>query len=162
MYKSCLMSLRIFSIGIFFLTFTMIYSGCRTDGCTDYTAANFDDQADTDDGTCTYYRDGLLGTYAVNGTVVCDTAGSDSWDNKYFIVTADPSSTTKIKLDFSGNVTLTVNVAGPHFLSIEPTMTSVANYSGSGTYDTIAKTIDLSVTDISSTDQCHYTVHGSR
>ncbi len=42
---------------------TVSYTSCKQEGCTDSLANNFDDKADTDDGTCTYDRDAFIGTY---------------------------------------------------------------------------------------------------
>ncbi|MFK8038273.1 MAG: hypothetical protein AB8B74_08295 [Crocinitomicaceae bacterium] len=38
---------------------------CNKKGCIDVLASNFDKEANTDDGTCTYSQDQYIGTYSV-------------------------------------------------------------------------------------------------
>ena len=164
--KNFLTSLRIFSIGIFSLAFTMIYTGCKKDGCTDSTATNFDNEADKDDGTCAYNRDGLIGTYSVDGPVVCDLSGSFSYDNEIFTITKDPSATNKVKMDCAGGYIVTVVVTGSGTFTIEPfthtLQSGPATVTGSGTFSSNAKTFNLNLNSDETNDNCQYTLQGSR
>ena len=41
-------------------------TSCKKEGCTDTVAENFNEDAKTDDGTCSYQHDAFLGNYTVD------------------------------------------------------------------------------------------------
>lgn len=68
---------------------SVTYTGCKQDGCTDVDANNYDEKADTDDGTCTYDYEQFVGTYTTTSPCV----SGASWNT-----TIAGSSTSKKKV----------------------------------------------------------------
>jgi hypothetical protein len=62
-------------IGLVFAIAVLVMS-CKKEGCTDSTAANYNQDAKVDDGTCAYQRDGFIGTYVVSETCTYEDNGS--------------------------------------------------------------------------------------
>lgn len=85
---------------------TISLTSCKTDGCTDPTATNYDDKADNDDGTCTFERDLFLGTYN-NIIESCDNISPSA---PYSItISASSSNTVTVNISNFGNTSVTVN-----------------------------------------------------
>jgi hypothetical protein len=102
----------------------MAATGCKTDGCTDPNAVNFDSEADNNDGSCQFEgevvfwyneaaADGLIDfgsnslTFYVDGAVVGSTAANVFWTagpacgaNGSITVTRDLGNTTNIALPY--------------------------------------------------------------
>lgn len=47
---------------------TLVFLGCKTQGCTESTAVNFDSSADEEDFSCRYWEDEYEGWYTVTDT----------------------------------------------------------------------------------------------
>jgi len=56
--------LRVVGITALLIVGVSAFQSCNREGCTDATANNFDDKADSDDGSCTYDRDAFIGSYS--------------------------------------------------------------------------------------------------
>lgn len=82
-------NLRLIGLTILAGTMTLTYSGCKKEGCTDTDANNYDEKADTDDGTCTYDSEKFIGVYT--STSPCVAGGS--WNTT---ISASSSSKTKV------------------------------------------------------------------
>lgn len=74
-------------LGTFMICNLLVISSCRKDknGCTDQDAINFDAEADSNDGTCSYIRDKYVGNY--EGFKICQIYTSDS----AFVFSISPS-----------------------------------------------------------------------
>ena len=85
---------------------TISLTSCKTDGCTDPTATNYDDKADNDDGSCTYERDLFLGTY----NNIIETCTGVNPSAPYSIsITASSTNTVTVNISNFGNVDVTVD-----------------------------------------------------
>ncbi len=103
-------NLRFIGLAILTSAMTLTYTGCKTEGCTDPTATNYDEKADDDDGSCTYERDAFIGTYN-NSTDNCISGTS-------FNMTIDEGagSTNQITINnfggFGSSISITGTVSG--------------------------------------------------
>ncbi len=113
-----------FKAFLVFAALAVAISGCKTEGCTDANAVNFDADADTNDGSCkfegsvvfwygentanellafgstslTYYVDGIVvGSSAAN---VFWTAGPDCGQNASITVTKDLGNATNLSFSY--------------------------------------------------------------
>ncbi len=126
-------------------------SSCKDDpvkGCTDPEAENYNNDADEDDGTCTYARDKFIGNFQANENC---TSGNWSWTMN---VTESASSVSSIVLqnlgDFGEGVLATVN--GDN-LSINDTKNGIT-FSGTGSISGNTLTIIYTASNSSGTDNC--------
>jgi len=62
-------------------------SSCKKEGCTDLDALNFDIEANSDDGSCTFQSQSFVGTYNVTGYAVDQTFGDTTIQAYQFIIT---------------------------------------------------------------------------
>ena len=139
-------------------TFTL--TSCKTEGCTDPTATNYDEKADDDDGSCTYERDALLGTYTVNGTVDCDVTPDENVPAKPLVIATSSVATNKIALTYEG-ITLTCTVSGSTFVVDSQTVGGFA-YSGQGSVLGNLISLDLTEYDSVIPESCIYSLDGTR
>lgn len=139
---------------------TVSYTSCKQEGCTDATATNFDDKADTDDGSCTYDRDALIGTYSVSGNISCGVTGSTTVTGSSFTIGKSTVSTNKIIITFSG-VSLTCTVSGSGFTIDNQTVSGFA-YTGNGNVSGNALNVTINEFDASIPETCIFTLNGTR
>ncbi len=109
---------------------TISLTSCKTDGCTDPTASNYDEDADNDDGSCTingcmdatatnfnikatnddgscsYERDLFLGTY---NNIIETCSGILPSDPYTMSISASGSNTVSVTISNFANVSVTVN-----------------------------------------------------
>ena len=138
----------------------LTYTGCNKDGCTDATATNFDDKADTDDGTCTFERDALIGTYSVSGNINCSQTGTTAVSGSTFVIANSTVSTNKIIITFLG-VSLTCTVSGSAFTVDNQTLSGFA-YTGNGNVAGNALNVTINEEDAGFPETCIFTLNGSR
>ena len=133
---------------------------CTINGCTDATATNFNIKATNDDGTCSFERDALIGSYTVNGTIICPVSGNGTLSNLPLVIAESVSGTNKIVVTFAG-VTLTCTVSGTTFTVINET---IGGFSYTGNGNVVGNTINLTINeyDQSIPETCVYTLNGSR
>ncbi len=165
---------------------TVSLTSCKTDGCTDPTATNYDEKADNDDGSCiingctdataTNFNikatndDGtcaytLIGSYNVSGTVNCGiSADGNIAPNTSLVITSSSAGTDKIALNFGGN-TLICTKSGLSFIIDNQTITTDGvdfTYSGNGSLT--GKAINLTINEYDSDllETCVYSINGVR
>jgi hypothetical protein len=139
---------------------TVSYTSCKQEGCTDATATNFDDKADTDDGSCAYERDALLGSYSVSGTVNCGVTGNDALTGVTFTIAKSTVATNKIIITFSG-VSLTSTVSGSGFTIDNQTVSGFA-YTGNGNVAGNALNVTINEFDAAIPETCIFILNGTR
>jgi hypothetical protein len=140
---------------------TISLTSCKTDGCTDPTATNYDDKADNDDGTCTFERDLFLGTYN-NIIESCDNISPSA---PYSItISASSSNTVTVNISNFANTDVTVNgtVSGTNltipsqtFTDIDGTFILAGNGSTNATGTTLTMSYSYSQDGVTST--CSFT-----
>jgi hypothetical protein len=79
-------------------------TSCSTEGCTDDTATNYDEKADEDDGSCTYERDAIIGTYN-NSTDNCISGNSFN-----MTISAGAAATNQISISNFGGFGSSISV----------------------------------------------------
>jgi hypothetical protein len=85
---------------------TISLTSCKTEGCTDPTATNYDEKADTDDGSCTFERDLFLGTY---NNIIETCSGIDPSSPYSITISASSSNTVSVNISNFGNASVTVD-----------------------------------------------------
>jgi hypothetical protein len=136
------------------------YTSCKTDGCTDATATNYDDKADNDDGSCTFERDALIGSYGVSGTVNCGVTGTGAVTGVTFVIAESTVATNKIIITFNG-ISLTCTVSGSGFTIDNQTVSGFA-YTGNGNVAGNALNVTINEFDASIPETCVFTLNGTR
>ncbi len=148
---------------ILFLSVAVVLSSvtsCSKEGCTDSMANNYSSKAKKDDGSCTFDRDAVIGSYLVNGTVNCDLSGSNSFSNEIITITASSTAKNKVVLNLDGMIlTLTVNGTS---LTIDNQSISGFNYSGSGQLNGNTITLNISEYYVQDDETCIYNVTGNK
>jgi hypothetical protein len=139
-------------------TFTL--TSCKTEGCTDPTATNYDEKADDDDGSCTYQRDALIGTYTVSGTVNCDITEDDNVPSTPLVIATSSIATNKIALTYEG-ITITCTVTGSTFVVDNQT---VGGFSYTGQGSVLGNLISLVMNEYDPLidETCIYDLDGTR
>ena len=84
-----------------FVAAVFTLSSCKKEGCTDLDATNFELDANSDDGSCTYQAQSFVGTYNVTGIKVDQTFGDTTLQNYQLIITH--SGLTTISISNLGN-----------------------------------------------------------
>lgn len=153
-------SLRLFGLVILAGTMTLTQTGCKKEGCTDSIATNYDEKADDDDGTCTYERDALIGSYTVSGTIACGVTSNGTVSGSSLIITESTASKSKIVVSVFG-VSLTCTVAGSSF-TIDNQTVSGYDYTGNGSVNGNTINVTINEYDVSVPETCVYTLNGSR
>ncbi|MEX1189665.1 MAG: hypothetical protein WED33_10435 [Bacteroidia bacterium] len=153
-------NLRFIGLAILTTAMTLTYTGCKTEGCTDPTATNYDDKADDDDGSCTYERDALIGSYTVSGTIACGVTGGGTVSGSSLTITESTASTSKIVVAVF-DVSLTCTVAGSSF-TIDNQTISGFDYTGNGNVSGNTINVTVNEFDNSIPETCVYTLNGSR
>lgn len=153
-------NLRFIGLAILTSAMTLTYTGCKTEGCTDPTATNYDDKADDDDGSCTYERDALIGSYSVSGTIACGVTSGGTVSGQSLNITESTASTSKIVIQFSG-ISLTCTVAGTSF-TIDNQTVDGYDYTGNGNVNGNTINITINEYDVSIPETCIFTMNGSR
>jgi hypothetical protein len=145
-----------------FLVFfsTMILSSCAKEGCTDSMANNYSSKAKNDDGSCSYDRDAVIGSYLANGTVNCDVSGSDSFSNATVSITASSTAKNKVVMNLDGML-LTLTVSGTS-LTIDNQSISGFTYSGTGQLNGNILTLTMTEYDVQNDETCIYNVTGNK
>jgi hypothetical protein len=125
---------------------TLFASSCKKEGCTDLDALNFDIEANTDDGSCTYQSQNFVGTYNVTGYAVDQTFGDTTIQAYQFIITH--AGGTGISISNLGNTSLNFNATiKNNQLNIPIQLKNVVeSYSGSGVIS--GTTINLQYNEI--------------
>ena len=120
------------TIGLILLALTVSISSCKKEGCTDLDALNFDIEANSDDGSCTFQSQSFVGTYNVTGYAVDQTFGDTTIQAYQFIVTH--TGGTGISISNLGNTSLNFNATIKNSqLNIPLQIKNVVeSYSGSG------------------------------
>jgi hypothetical protein len=135
---------------------------CIINGCTDATATNFNIKATNDDGTCAYT---LIGSYNVSGSIVCGSSGSDPIpQNTSLSITNSSAGTDKIALNFAG-LTLICTKAGLSFIIDNQTLNIGGFdyiYSGNGSLTGKAINLTINEFDTDLLETCVYSINGVR
>ena len=79
-----------------FVAAVFTLSSCKKEGCTDLDATNFELDANSDDGSCTYQAQSFVGTYNVTGIKVDQTFGDTTLQNYQLIITHSGQTTISI------------------------------------------------------------------
>ncbi|MEZ5173933.1 MAG: hypothetical protein R2850_10630, partial [Bacteroidia bacterium] len=145
-------NLRFIGLAILTASMTLTYTGCKKEGCTDATATNYDEKADEDDGSCTYDRDAMIGTYSVSGSVACGVTGNGTVSGMSFTVAESTTSTAKIIITFSG-ISLTCTVSGSSF-TIDNQTVDGYDYTGNGTVNGNTLNVTINEYDVSIPETC--------
>jgi hypothetical protein len=153
-------NLRFIGLAVLTAAMTLTYTGCKTEGCTDPTATNYDEKADEDDGTCTYERDAMLGTYSVSGSIACGVTGNGTVSGISFTIAESSASTAKIVITFSG-VSLTATVSGSSF-TIDNATVDGYDYTGNGTVNGNTINVTINEYDVTIPETCIFSLNGSR
>lgn len=153
-------SLRFLGLAILTSAMTLTYTGCKTEGCTDPTATNYDEKADEDDGTCTYERDAMLGSYSVSGSIACGVTGNGTVSGQSFNITESTAATNKIIMSFAG-ISLTCTVSGSSF-TIDSQTVDGYDYTGNGSVNGNTLNVTINEYDVTIPETCIYTLNGSR
>ncbi len=135
---------------------TISLTSCKTEGCTDPTATNYDEKADTDDGTCTFERDAFLGTY--NNCVDNCVAG----DSFSMTVSAASENTSTISISnfagFGSAYSIKATVSGSSLTLMSGSLgTGITLLSGSGSLNGNILTILYTYEDEFGTESCSIT-----
>lgn len=153
-------NLRFIGLAVLTAAMTLTYTGCKTEGCTDPTANNYDEKADDDDGSCTYDRDAMIGTFSVSGSIACGVSGNGTVSGSSFTIEESTTSTSKILVTVFG-VSLTATVSGSSF-TIDNATVSGFDYTGNGTVNGNTVNCTINEFDGSIPETCIYTLNGSR
>ncbi len=135
---------------------TISLTSCKTEGCTDPTATNYDEKADTDDGSCTFERDAFLGTYnnCVDGCV------SGSSFNMTISAASENTSTISISNfgGFDDAYSIKATVTGSNITLMSGSLGSgIVLLSGSGSINGNILTILYTYEDDFGTETCQIT-----
>jgi hypothetical protein len=135
---------------------TISLTSCKTDGCTDPTATNYDDKADNDDGTCTYERDAFIGTYN-NSVDGCDTGSSFN-----MTISAASENTSTISISnfggFGSAYSIKATVSGSAITLMAGSLgTGITLLSGTGSLNGNILTILYTYEDEFGTETCQIT-----
>lgn len=135
---------------------TISLTSCKTDGCTDPTATNYDDKADNDDGSCTFERDAFIGTYnnCVDGCV----AGASF--NMTIAAASENTATISISnfAGFGSAYTIKATVSGSSITLMPGSLgTGITLLSGSGSMIGNILTILYTYEDAAGTETCQIT-----
>lgn len=116
--------------------------------------------ADDDDGSCTFERDALLGSYSVSGSIACGVTGNGTVSGQSLTITESTASTAKVIIAFSG-ISLTCTVSGSSF-TVDGQTIDGFDYSGNGNVN--GNTINMTINefDVSIPETCIFTLNGSR
>ena len=131
---------------VLFLTSTLLsFSSCKKEGCTDLDATNFELDANSDDGSCTYQAQSFVGTYNVTGIKVDQTFGDTTLQNYQLIITH--SGQTTISISNLGNTSNVIAATIKNNQLSIPTQVKnvVETWSGSGVLS--GTTINLQYTE---------------
>ena len=140
---------------------TISLTSCKTDGCTDPTATNYDDKADNDDGSCTFERDLFLGTY----NDIVETCSGINPSSPYSItISASSTNTVTVNISNFGNTDVTVNgtVSGTNLSIPSQTFTDVDGtfiLAGNGTTNATGTSLSMTYSYIQDgvTSSCSFT-----
>ncbi len=139
---------------------SVTYTGCKQEGCTDTTATNFNEDADEDDGSCTYERDAMIGSYSASGTVACGVTAPGAASGITITISESTVSTAKIVFDFEGT-SLTATVTGSTF-TIDNQTVEGFSYTGNGSVSGNVLNVTINEFDPTVPETCVYTLNGSR
>lgn len=144
---------------IAFVSFSV--TSCSTEGCTDSTATNYDEKADEDDGSCTYERDAIIGSYSVSGSIACGVTGNTTVSSITLAISASTTATNKVVVTLGGDLALTATLTGSTFTLDNQTVDGYS-YTGNGTVSGNAINLTINEFDSSIPETCVYTLNGSR
>jgi hypothetical protein len=139
---------------------SVTYTGCKQEGCTDVDANNYSEDADEDDGTCTYDRDAMIGSYSASGSVACGVTGTSTTTGLPLTVSVSTVSKTKIVVNLDG-IALTATVSGTTF-TIDNQTVDGFGYSGNGTISGNVLNVTINEFDSAIPETCVYTLNASR
>jgi hypothetical protein len=152
---------RLASAAVMIAFVSVSISSCSTEGCTDDTATNYDEKADEDDGSCTYERDAIIGSYSVSGAIACGETGNTTVTGATLTISASTTATNKVVITLGGDLSLTATLSGSTFTFDNQTVEGYA-YSGNGTVSGNAINLTINEFDASFPETCVYTLNGSR
>ncbi len=135
---------------------TISLSSCKTDGCTDPTATNYDDKADNDDGSCTFERDAFIGTY-IDCQDGCEVGSSFN-----MTITAATENTSTISISnlggFDPDYSIKATVSGSSITLNSGLLADGTNLiSGTGTLNGNILTILYKYSDAAGEENCQIT-----
>jgi hypothetical protein len=107
---------------LYFLLIPLLYASCDTEGCTDPGAGNYDEKADSDDGSCIYDAEPFIGSWILNDSIQTGVAYQFLEAKQMLILTSSTDKgRVKIVWTYPNGITSDTIIASakPNTLTIE-------------------------------------------
>lgn len=135
-------------------------TSCNKKGCTDSMANNYSSKAKTDDGSCQFDRDAIIGNYLINGTESCSDLGVDTFSNETMLITASSVAKNKVVVNFGG-LTISGTVSGTSLI-IENQSLDGYTYSGTGSINGNILSLSMTLYIQEYDETCIYNISGNK